>query len=126
MQARCGNPRDVQFHNYGGRGVTVCDRWQRSFADFLADVGQPPSEHHQLDRFPRQSGNYEPGNVRWATAIQQANNKRNNVILRLGDVARTLMEWSRATGLSESCLRGRVSRGWGSERTLTQPSRRTS
>lgn len=75
MQQRCHNPRNKSFKHYGGRGIEVCARWRASFADFLADVGLRPARGMSLDRI-NNDGNYEPGNVRWATAVQQANNRR--------------------------------------------------
>lgn len=75
MKQRCYNPRNKRFSYYGARGIVVCERWRKSFSDFLADVGLRPSQKHSLDRI-KNEGNYEPGNVRWATAKQQANNRR--------------------------------------------------
>lgn len=76
MKTRCFNPNYSERHLYGGRGITVCDRWCDSFEAFLADMGEKPSPTHSLDRFPNPNGNYEPGNCRWATPTQQANNRR--------------------------------------------------
>lgn len=75
MKTRCYNPNSEDYHNYGGRGIRVCDRWRKSFAAFYKDVGDPPRAGLTLDR-ERVDGDYEPGNVRWATAKQQANNRR--------------------------------------------------
>lgn len=77
MRARCNYPKHKFFAYYGGRGISVCDRWCESFAAFAADVGPRPSPRHSLDR-KNNDGNYEPGNVRWATDIEQARNKRNS------------------------------------------------
>jgi hypothetical protein len=75
IKRRCYNPSDREFHNYGGRGITVCDRWRDSFDAFLADVGTRPSPRHSIDRIDNDRG-YEPGNVRWATRETQERNKR--------------------------------------------------
>jgi hypothetical protein len=81
MIQRCTNPRDPQWPNYGGRGITVCRRWRDSFIAFLADVGHRPAGRvggrsgFSLDRI-NNDGNYEPGNVRWATPQQQRRNQR--------------------------------------------------
>lgn len=75
MIYRCNNPDRSHFYAYGGRGIKVCERWMNSFWDFLIDVGKKPTVEHSLDRIDV-NGNYEPGNVRWATPIQQAQNKR--------------------------------------------------
>ena len=85
MVARCSNRRHTQWKDYGGRGITVCDRWNPkaggSFANFLADMGER-SEGLSVDRIDN-DGNYEPGNCRWATAQQQNSNRRSRYRTRL-------------------------------------------
>jgi hypothetical protein len=73
---RCGNPDDKAYPYYGGRGISIHPAWAESFDAFLAGVGPRPSSQHSLDRFPASAGNYEPGNVRWATAKEQAASRR--------------------------------------------------
>ena len=75
MRQRCFNPKNPGYHLYGGRGITVCERWRASFTAFLADVGPRPSSIHSIDRIDN-DGHYEPGNVRWTTADVQARNQR--------------------------------------------------
>jgi hypothetical protein len=72
---RCHNPKYAAFHLYGGRGIRMSDEWRADFAAFLAHIGPRPTKAHSLDRIDT-DGNYEPGNVRWATAEEQANNRR--------------------------------------------------
>jgi hypothetical protein len=79
MKQRCYNEKAINYHNYGGRGIKVCDRWLNSFENFLSDMGERP-EGKSLDRYPDNDGNYEPGNCRWASSKTQCRNRRNNVV----------------------------------------------
>lgn len=74
MLNRCRNTNDKDYHYWGGRGISVCDRWL-TFENFYSDMGEPPTDEHSIDRI-NNDGNYEPDNVRWATHDQQANNRR--------------------------------------------------
>jgi hypothetical protein len=84
IKERCLNPNTAFYEIYGGRGITICERWIKSFEDFLADVGPKPSSAHSMDRIDV-NGNYEPGNVRWATRKEQANNTRRKQIEQFSD-----------------------------------------
>lgn len=118
MRGRCANAAQADYARYGGRGITVCARWD-DFEAFRDDVGPRPSPAHSLDRIDN-NGNYEPGNVRWATAAEQGRNKRNNVRLSLNGETLLLAEWEARTGISAKILDHRIRRGWSAERALTQ------
>jgi hypothetical protein len=120
MIRRCYTPSTKHFENYGGRGITVCDRWRFSFENFLADLGPRPSAAHSLDR-ENNDGNYEPGNCRWATAKEQGNNTRRNLYLTFQGQTLTATQWAERLGLGRGVINGRIARGWSAEKTLTTP-----
>lgn len=109
MIARCTSPRHQRFSDYGGRGITVCDAWKDSIETFLRDMGPRPIGS-SLDRIDNSDG-YHPGNCRWASRVQQANNKRNNKIVLIGGEMKTLAEWSRESGVPYHTLKARVASG---------------
>jgi hypothetical protein len=76
MKDRCFNPKSLDYPNYGGRGITVCDEWKKSFTKFFEHMGKKPSVRHSIDRI-NCDGNYEPENCRWATPLEQSRNRRN-------------------------------------------------
>jgi hypothetical protein len=108
IKRRCFEPDNLSYKSYGAAGITICDRWRFSFANFLADMGPRPSPKHSVDRYPNQRGNYEPGNCRWATQTQQMNNKITNANISFNGFTMTLAEWSRRLGLSDSALANRL------------------
>jgi hypothetical protein len=75
MKARCYNEKNPSYHNYGGRGIKVCDRWRDSVEDFIEDLGERPSLSHTIDRIDN-DGNYEPDNCKWSTKEEQSQNTR--------------------------------------------------
>jgi hypothetical protein len=118
MYQRCTNPNNPQYDLYGERGVKVCGRWLESFDNFYADMGPRPGRHYSIDRIDT-NGDYEPGNCRWATAVQQSNNKRDNRVIEHNGESHTLTEWAAIAGLSKSGLRWRLGNGWPVDDALT-------
>lgn len=119
MIKRCHNPRSEAFKHYGGRGIVVCYRWRNSFEAFAADVGERPSPDHSIDRIDT-NGNYEPGNVRWATLVEQNNNTRANLIVLFRGEKMTAKQAFRASGTSTplATFYTRLYRGWTIERAV--------
>jgi len=125
MIQRCTNPDFPEYEHYGGRGITVCERWH-DFANFLADMGERPSSKYSIDRFPDNNGNYEAENCRWATSREQGRNKRTNRIIEAFGRKQLLCEWAEETGLSPTLITARMGRlGWSIERALSTPANTT-
>lgn len=117
MISRCINKNRPDYHCYGGRGITVCDRWRNSFSAFLEDMGERP-DGHSLDRIDNSKG-YEPGNCRWATRDQQMQNTRATRLISFQNETMGLTAWARRLGLNKESLRSRLLRGWPIEKALT-------
>ncbi len=122
MLTRCRNSSSPDYDQYGGRGITVCDRWL-TFGSFFADMGPRPSAKHSIDRKDN-NGNYEPGNCWWATPTQQNRNRRNNHLVTLNGETLCGAECVERTELSESAIRFRLNAGWTVEQALTLPLRK--
>jgi hypothetical protein len=123
MLSRCYSKKRKDFHRYGGRGIKVCDRWKNSFKLFLLDMGPSPSPCHQIDRFPNKDGNYEPGNVRWATLSEQSKNRRPwGRKLSNGDRLKdSAHDASKRLGISPLAIYRRIRDGWDIKKALTAP-----
>jgi hypothetical protein len=115
MHQRCKNKTNREFHLYGGRGISVCERWD-SFANFLNDVGERPSGM-SLDRIDT-NGNYEPDNCRWASWTQQNRNRRNNRFLSARNLTLTVVEWAEMTGTKYATIMNRLKSGWTDEQAI--------
>lgn len=116
MKGRCYDPRDISYPNYGGRSIRVCEPWRQSFEAFLQDMGRCPDKC-SLDRLDS-NGNYVPGNCRWATHIEQMNNKRSNTRLLIHGQTMTLANAARRHGADPRLVGLRLRRGWSAERAL--------
>lgn len=103
MKGRCLNKNNLGYKDYGGRGIIVCERWINSFENFLFDVGRRPTSKHSIDRI-KVEGNYEPGNVRWGTTMQQGGNKRNNRWLEFRGERMILSDWARELNVDHKTL----------------------
>jgi hypothetical protein len=117
---RCHNERNKDFGSYGGRGISVCSRWIESLSKFLEDMGEPPTPQHSIDRIDN-SGNYEPGNCRWATADEQGKNKRNNHMVEYMGERMCVSDWATRVEIPDSVIGHRLRVGWSVERALTTP-----
>jgi hypothetical protein len=120
LKTRCYNERSNTFQDYGAKGVTVCWRWMNSFENFLADMGRRPSPEHSIDRIDGTRG-YEPGNCRWATDREQAQNRCTNRLITFRGETMPLIEWARRTGIRRDTIAYRLKRGWQVDRALTEP-----
>lgn len=111
MIQRCHNPANKSYSYYGGRGIFVCERWGSDFLAFLSDMGKRP-RGHSIDRWPDTNGNYEPGNCRWATKIQQMRNTRETVRIMFGGADRVLQDVCEEIGFPVLLARWRKLHGW--------------
>ncbi len=118
MVQRVTNPKNVRFADYGGRGITICSRWRAAFADFFADIGPRPEKGYSIERIDN-DGNYEPGNVKWATRQEQQNNTRGHPLVEFQGRKQTKRMWERELGLKKGAVKTRLSRGWTINDALT-------
>ena len=116
MVDRCTNRNNPRWKSYGGRGIKICARW-RKFDNFLKDMGERPAGR-TLERIDN-DGNYEPGNCKWATQKEQANNTRQNYLLTYSGKTLNLGQWARLIGVRHGTLRARIRRGWSLGRAMS-------
>lgn len=110
MRQRCQNRNRGNFKFYGGRGITVCGRWNRSFLAFVEDMGFRPSPKHTIERIDN-NGPYAPWNCKWATASEQRHNYSRNRWLKIDGRRQTIGDWASERGLDERLIRIRIRRG---------------
>jgi len=130
MWSRCRDPKNKRYADYGGRGITVDERW-RTFEGFIDSMGAPPEPDMQLEREDNDKG-YSPENCVWATRSQQGRNKRNNVKLTYQGRTQLMIEWCEELGLRYDTVKRRAQKGWTAEEALApgdlrrvEPSRTT-
>ena len=121
MNARCRDINNTKYQNYGGRGITVCERWRTSFAAFLEDMGTRPSPHHTIERLDNNVG-YEPSNCCWKTWKEQARNTKRTRLVTFHEETMCLKDWAEKQGMSYTTLFTRLTRGWSIEDALATPS----
>jgi hypothetical protein len=120
MRARCTNVNNKRYHRYGGRGISICKRWEL-YSNFLEDMGRRPSPKHSLERI-NNDRNYTPSNCKWATGKEQGRNTSTNTHLTVNGETRVMAEWAELMGLKQNTLAMRInSYGWSHERAVTEP-----
>jgi hypothetical protein len=119
LRKRCYDPTCLNFRYYGAKGITVCERWNKSFVEFFKDMGLKPTPEHSIERLDYTKG-YTPENCVWATTFQQHRNRSNNVQITFQGVTMCRDDWAKAKGFSVEILRYRL-RKWTIEKSLTTP-----
>ncbi len=122
IKERCYNPNSVPYKDYGGRNINIYEPWKNNYQlfqqDILNSIGPRPSPKHQLDRYPNNNGNYESGNLRWATSKENTNNTRHNVLITINGDTKTISEWAEYSNISSATISTRLKLGWLGEKLL--------
>jgi hypothetical protein len=120
IKDRCFNEKCKEYRFYGGRGIVMIEEWKNSFDAFNTSVPDPPTKYHSFDRIDNNRG-YEPGNVRWATKKEQANNRRSNSFLTYKEETNTYSYFSEKYGLSQDIIYSRKKAGWPDDKIIETP-----
>jgi hypothetical protein len=120
MMHRCYDASDKAYSRYGGRGITVCERWRTDWRTFVKDVGLRPTSFHVLDRTDN-DGNYEPGNVHWVTRKESTDNRACTIWITHEGKRQSLAAWAREVGMDIRTLGTRVRRGWDFAEAIRRP-----
>ena len=125
MKTRCTNPNYDKYQYYGGKGISVCDEWMKSYDAFEEwALSHGYNDTLTLERVDT-NGNYCPENCKWASIKEQANNRSTNHFLTYNGKTQTIQQWSEDTGLSASCITQRIKAGWDTDRILTEQNHNT-
>lgn len=119
MKRRCYNKNEKSYPRYGGRGIAMSEEWKSSFEAFLKDIGPKPSPQHSIERIDP-NGNYEPSNCKWLPLSEQNYNRRDTIRLTSNGVTKTLVEWTKETGLPYSTIQARLIKGWSEHDAVTK------
>ena len=127
MKRRCRDPKDIEYHNYGARGIEVCSEWQdyAKFREWALSSGYQDDVKHgacTLDRIDT-NGNYNPSNCRWADMETQCNNRRSNVLIEYNGHVKTMSQWAKHFGVRYTLLQKRLKSGWDFEKAVLTPSK---
>lgn len=120
---RCANPNSSSYKRYGGRGISIFEPWYTSFLAFKSYIEHTLGERPTggiLDRI-NNNGNYEPGNIKWSTKMESANNTSTNCYITYNKQTKTLIQWARELKINRVTLKNRIMSGWGVEEALTKP-----
>lgn len=115
MKKRCLNKNNKSYPDYGGRGITVCERWMK-FENFYADMGRP---NGTIDRIDNEKG-YSPDNCKWSTRQEQNTNRRDTVYITFNGITKPRAEWCKQLNINTGTLTSRLKRGWSIDRALTE------
>jgi len=118
MRSRCSKPKNPAYRHYGGRGISVCERWDK-FENFLEDMGTPP-DGFSIERIDN-SKSYSPDNCKWGDWFEQANNTRKNVFIEYKGEKKTIAQWAKQLNIHHATLTGRYNSGWSPEDIISVP-----
>lgn len=122
--ARCENPNNSKYKNYGGKGIKVCRRWRKSYVNFIEDMGPRPKQskprEYSIERINRKKG-YSPSNCKWATYAEQSVNRDTNVFIKYKGRKQTISQWAIEKGINYSTLLNRLRNGWDKSKLFNAP-----
>jgi len=121
MRKRCLNPNHKSYNDYGGRGITICNKWLDNFENFLDDMGESPNGK-SLDRIDNNKGYYKD-NCRWSSWKEQANNRRNSKIINFNGKSMCCSDWEKELNFGSGLIGKRLKNGWGMNKILTTPAK---